>query len=381
MMESELTGSMSLQAIPVQKQQQDFETEVWDHHKTEVEQTIQEVLYPAIENHPETTKIISVVGESGIMKGVLLSQGAQRLPIDPLLEAILDTAGKSLRFHYLSTSMLVREGISRGWIETAYGSGPAGEALDFTTRKVDEGLRRAETELPETDPDAVHVLLEELVAVDETRNLGTSIIERQGKSADALVIFAASNPQIQERTYYQRKALWEGNKDPKQILKSHGTVLDMEGEAARMTMGSHGAIERITGIVNQAMYEAWVQEQFLLPEGPNKVPWEILRSEDPRDMTKKELEEFFTTLTSFDNGEMKTKPIRPYLQVGYYEYLAEKWGVKQAKIFLPHFITETIHGYPGHLAEKALPIAVYINSSKRSKNNGDIFMAGTGSPS
>jgi hypothetical protein len=162
------------------------------------------------------------------------------------------------------------------------------------------------------------------------------------------------------------------------MLRSYKTVLDIDPEEARMTMGSPGSIQRIVERRNLAMYAAWQEGVLLLPEGPNKVPWEILRENDPRELQGDDLRNFFLHLTTFAEGKMQTNPLRPYLQYSYYDHLAHAWGIAgNAVILSPQFVDDVVHGYPGYLGEHALSIDVFLDQEKFEEQplHGDIFIA------
>lgn len=354
-----------------------YHNEVWQAHKEQAGNQVVERMAARILESPDTAKMIAVVGEPASMKGTLLGQAAQQLKEEPEITEALDTVNKSLAYHYISTALLIKTGIEQGWIQADFGGAVSPEAARYTASRVNEALKNAERALPQEAPEAIHVFLEELVA-DEELDLGMSAMKRYSGNEDATIIFVVSHPAIQERAYKQRRALWEGSKDPKRMLRAHKTVFDIAPDAARLTMGSSGSIERMVERRNLQMYEAWQEGKLLLPEGPNKVPWEVLRSNDPRELTGDALREFFTHLIEFTEGNMRTNPIRPYLQYGYYEYLSEEWGITANTVILPpQVIEDVIYAYPGFLAEHALPVKTFLEStaSQASQPEGEVFIA------
>ncbi len=368
MTEQEMTPELS-RHIEVEQQ---FSSEVYDAHP-EIGNAINSVLLPRFESHPETVKILALTGESGIMKGTVLGQGSQHLEEDSAIQNVLKEQGKKLRLHYFSTASMVKTGIALGLQTSSYGS-PSPEEIRQTSMMGDRALKAAEEELPLTHPDETHLILEELVGVDDAFDVGTSIIKRQGASPDALVIFCVSNPQIQERTYRLRKSLWDDEKDQKRVLASHDLVLDMEGDKLKTSMGTHKSIELITSVVNKSMYESYRKGEFTLPrQGPNRTPWELLRDYEFSEMSERELETFFSQLTTFSDDGMKTHPLRPYVQTGYYHSLAEKWGIMNPLVLSPTFVDGTIHGYPEYLDQHALDLTEYLEP-ERIQASADIFV-------
>lgn len=362
---------------PAPEQQQTYEQELLDAHP-EVVNPLLEHLENRIIEDPWTVKIVVFDGEAGSMKGTFLSQFGQHLA-SLRLQHTEDTGDHTripLRIHYFSTGLMVKEGIERG-IQPAETYGTATpEQFAEMTRLADEGLAYAEKELPKEDPHAVHIILEEFAGVSETVDVGTSIVQRQGRSPDAIVGFIVSLPEIQESNYDMRSGLWNEKRNKQRLLRKHKSSFDMEPEATRMTMGTHRSIEWITGVVNQDMYTAWEAGEIHLPyQAPNKVPYEVRQGNNPEDLSGDELRNFFEHLTQFHNRGMQTNPIRPYLQRSYFEALARRWKTANSLVIIPNAVSETVHSYPQFLADHALEIGRYIDQAESFKREGTIYTA------
>lgn len=356
------------ETVQVVEPQLTHHSEVYDEH-TEIAFFLRDRITPRFITHPDTVKHVTLSGEPGSSKGTYLGQAAYAQAEDEVTNEALSEQGKKLSLAYISTSMIVKEGIARGLQTSAYGA-PRPEETQAMTRMADEALQVAEEELATPD---VTVIFQELVAVDESFNLGVDILKRQARSEDAAVVFVASNPAIQEREYKRRKQAWEPD-STNHSKKSHA-VFDMDPDDAKHTMGTHTSIALVTGLLNTAMHDSWIRGDFTLPiSGPHKMPQEVLAEDtDPRELEGSALTSYFEQLTNFTKKGMKTNPHRPYLQASYFEHLAEKWDLKHALVVIPRLVTGSIHGYPQYLSDHALDLSGYVDKAEARKiRNSDL---------
>jgi hypothetical protein len=360
-MKAEMSASQDPLMIDSQSQQYLERTRVWRAHETQLGRVVPWLTERIIAS-PDTTKKIAIVGNPTSMKGSLLGHGAFYLGAASEVQKALDDVGYGLREHYSSTAMTVKIGISRRWIKVAYGGSIPPDDAVYTSQQVDAALAYAEADLPDEEPDIVHLMLAELLA-DDKRDYGESTLKRHAGDPDAFVIFVPQNDKILRRGYRERVALWEGRKDLKRMFRAYGTVHDIAPEMAKLTMGSPASVRRIVERRNMAMYEAWRDKKFTLPiTGKDQVPYEVLRENDPRELTGEAMEEFFVGLTHFTDKDVTVNPIREFLEFGYFENRAEELGFTDNSLILsPQNVEEVIYAPTGYLHERAIDLDKYID--------------------
>lgn len=358
----------------------DLTTEVLDNTPG-VTEYVQREAMPFIRRYLDRVAEIRLIQESGSNKGTLGSQLAVAFLTDLPLEGHLEANGRTLDLGYLSTKMIIVAGEKNGRITNPPGQRTEKEFID-AGKDAAEVLLTAKTELLAREPDKTHVIFVELVPGVGHFQVGTEIIvakEEPHLQEERIVfdgnvtpeehpnsrfnIIGVTNSDILQRSYLQRRALEQlkaqGGEEGKAVAAEFRTAYDMNPLEVLETMGPSTGIERLCGYMNIDMLQAFAAGKFDLPED---TPEKLLEKDDPRKMQGRTLEQFFEALTIFNNGDMETHPLRPWLQYDYYKYLAQEvWKLRSYVIIRPMFLEDTdIHVYPNLLRRYALPFQEFL---------------------
>lgn len=299
---------------------------------------------------------LGIFGESGIGKTALAGQIIlDKLVGNKRFQDELKKMGKKFKPHYLSLAMCSKELKARGIIKSEWGNLTAQEyALD--SRFMAAAISRAEQDFS-NDPDAVHFLIIDTIAVDQL-DRGTEAIKAQAQDENFSGIAQQTDLDVQDKATETREAQWKTT-DPqkiKEVMEKFSVVFDTEFETEedveelRTSSGTKISRERINQEVNQEMWQA---KADLLERGCPSFTSEELQDalkpleeleQDPRffDPTTKVL----LNVQAVAEYRNKVRRLRTEVQKYFYSYLGEKW-----KLPLDRFlVTENtfIGEYPIH---------------------------------